>query len=253
LWELLLAPARCDGIAGFARFNEQAMRLRWDEQASTGQIAAIATQIDTAGFCRLDDFISSKELASLAALGEAAVRQTSGEYVAFTGRDGFAGTVWDAFNASPALRHLCEKLYEHCTGLPSKSSAFLQVFRCLKGKSAQGHSLYFHFDSYVITILVPITIPDLARSGDLILFPAMRPIRKSWWRNAVDKLFMELPTSQLYYRKRAGSRRSGTVSVPLAPGSAVVFCGYRSLHTNSRCDPAYLRVTGLLHFGNPHR
>lgn len=229
------------------------MRLRWDEQASAAQIAAIATQVDTVGYSRLDGFISGEELDSLASLGKAAVHRTGDEYVSFTGREGFAGTVWDKLHASPTLRHLCEKLYEHYTGHAPKSSGFHQVFRCLKGKSSKGHSLYFHFDSYVITVLVPVIIPEFGRSGDLILFPAMRPIRKSWWRNVMDKIFMELPPSQLFYRLRARARRSPVVSVGLNPGSAVVFCGYRSLHTNDWCDPEHLRVTGLLHFGNPHR
>ncbi|MET0587121.1 MAG: hypothetical protein ABWZ75_01250 [Novosphingobium sp.] len=229
------------------------MRIRWDERASAAQIAAMAAQIDTAGYCRIDGFVSSDELESLARIGEAAVQRNGGEYVALTGLEGFAGSVWEMFSASPALRHVCEQLYRHFTGAPAKSSGFHQVFRCLKGKSVKGHSLYFHFDSYVITILVPILIPQTRLSGELILFPARRPIRKSWWRNVLDKLVMELPTSQLFYRLRADARQSPAVSVALAPGSAIVFCGYRSLHTNSRPDPDLLRVTGLLHYGNPHR
>ncbi len=36
------------------------------------------------------------------------------------------------------------------------------------------------------------------------------------------------------------------------PGNLYLFSGYRSLHANDECDPAMLRATILLHFGNPH-
>lgn len=120
------------------------------------------------------------------------------------------------------------------------------------GRSAKRHSLYFHFDSYVVTILVPVIIPDAGQSGQLIMFPAVRPVRKSYWRNVIDKLLSDMPPAQLYFRKRARSPRSKAIAVELVPGSAIVFWGYRSLHTNGRCDPDQLRVTALLHFGNPH-
>jgi hypothetical protein len=228
------------------------MRLRWHEKASPAQVKAIAAQIDAAGFCRIDDFVGEEELRSLGSLAEAAVDKAGGEYVAFTGPQGFAGTVWDSLNSSPALHFLCENLYRHSTGTSDVKSGFHQVFRCLKGRSAKRHSLYFHFDSYIVTILVPVIIPDSDRPGRLILFPPTRPVRKAYWRNVIDKLFSDLWPVQRFYRMLAGSPRSKAVSMRLEPGSAVVFWGYRSLHTNDHPDPDKLRVTGLLHFGNPH-
>jgi hypothetical protein len=228
------------------------MQLCWNDRASPDQVAAIAAEIDAAGFCRLDGFVGPDELGPLVKFAEAAVEGAGGEYIAFTGAEGFAETAWDRLNASPSLNSLCEDLYRHSTGKICNEQGFYQVFRCLKGESSKGHSLYFHFDSYVITILVPIVIPDSGAPGNFIMFPAARPIRKTYFRNVLDKVFSDFPPMQSFYRRRARSPKSKAVTIDLVPGSAVVFWGYRSLHTNDRSDPDQLRVTALLHFGNPH-
>lgn len=228
------------------------MQLRWDEKASVAQVAAIAAQMDSAGFCRLDDYISPEELQALVALAEAAVDRTGGEYVAFEGPDEFAGTAWDRMNSSPSVQFLCEILYRHSTGGLESTPGFYQLFRCLKGKSSRKNSLYFHFDSYAVTILIPIVIPRSGLPGNLIVFPSLRPIRKTYWQNVIDKVVREPLPIQILYRVLARSPRTKAVSIKLKPGSAVLFWGYRSLHTNEPCDPDKLRATALLHFGNPH-
>jgi len=229
------------------------MQLRWDEKASFAQIAAIAAQIDATGFCRIDGFISRDELMPLVSIAESAVDRAKGEYIAFSGPDAFTGTVWARMISSPPLRFLCESLYGHAHPENMPKAGFYQIFRCLKGQSSRKHSFYFHFDSYVVTIILPIVIPQSGSAGNLIMFPAIRPIRRTYLRNVIDKLFSDLFPMQLFYRMRAGAPRSGAISIRMEPGSAVLFWGYRSLHTNEPCDPDKLRATALLHFGNPHR
>lgn len=228
------------------------MRFRWQETPSPAQIAAIANEIETAGFCRIDDFLDPEELAGLAGLAETAVENAGNEYFAFGTERDSAGTIWLDLVASPALRDLGQRLFHYSTGKESEGLEFHPVFRCLKGKSATKHSLYFHFDSYMVTILIPVAIPASGQSGDFVMFPSARPLRRTYWRNVIDKVICELAPMQYLYRRKARSSRSKIVRVPLLPGTAIIFWGYRSLHANEPCDPDKLRATALLHFGNPH-
>ncbi|CAM5498051.1 Phytanoyl-CoA dioxygenase OS=Stutzerimonas stutzeri OX=316 GN=CXK95_10520 PE=4 SV=1 [Stutzerimonas stutzeri] len=38
----------------------------------------------------------------------------------------------------------------------------------------------------------------------------------------------------------------------LVPGNLYLFWGYRSLHANEPCNPAYRRATAIFHYGDPH-
>jgi len=228
------------------------VRFRWHEQQSAEQIAAIAAQIDNAGFCRIDDFLAPDELNGLAAFAITASNEAGGEFVDFVNRGNFDGTIWPDLATSPALKHLSEALYRHSTKRSGGGEEFYRVFRCLKGKSAARHSHYFHFDSYAVTVLIPVVIPEDGSSGDFVLYPSIRPVRRTYLHNVIDKAFRDLPPVQTLYRKRFNSGRAKAVRVPLEPGTAVILWGYRSLHTNEPSDPDKLRATALLHYGNPH-
>ena len=63
--------------------------------------------------------------------------------------------------------------------LRSEQSVF-QVLRCLKGKSGLKHALRFHYDSYVVTALLPVIIPSQGSAGHLVMAPNWRPVRSSY-------------------------------------------------------------------------
>ena len=130
---------------------------------------------------------------------------------------------------------------------------FYEVLRCLSGKSGQKHSLVFHFDSYIVTALVPIEIPLGGRAGDLLIYPNVRQVRSNYLFNAVDKVLLHNPITQMILRSCINSRRLGPVRIKMVPGNLYLFWGYRSVHTNEPCEPGTIRATALFHYANPHQ
>jgi hypothetical protein len=229
------------------------VRLGWRDAVGPLQIAEIADRIDKAGFCELHGYLDPEDLRELADLAGALSQSAGGEYISVTGTKPFAGTAWEHLASSRSVRALCESLYRYALDRDSPGAPYHQVFRCLKGPSSRGHSYYFHFDSYVLTLLIPIVIPSSGARGDLLILPGLRPFRKSYWRNVLDKFVAELTLTQLLLKALARRGRFPVRSVALTPGSAVLFWGYRSLHANEPCAPDQLRSTALLHFGDYHR
>ena len=126
------------------------------------------------------------------------------------------------------------------------------MLRCLAGESGKGHSLIFHYDSYVVTALLPVEIPDAREAGDLIMLPNRRRIRRFYISSLLDKVMLDnrLTQSVLRFMHRNGLLRM--TRIKMVPGNAYFFWGYRSVHANEACAPAHTRATALYHFGNPH-
>lgn len=154
---------------------------------------------------------------------------------------------------SEAFKNLCRRLYEAGTGRAATEAKFYQVLRCLQGRAGQTRSWYFHYDSYVVTALLPVAIPSEGPRGDLLIIPNTRHIRRLYLTNLLDKLLIENRFAQAVLRSITRRRRFNTVSIQLQPGNIYLFWGYRSIHTNEACDPDKLRATALFHYGNPHR
>ena len=116
---------------------------------------------------------------------------------------------------------------------------------------AQNTPPWFHYDASVVTMLVPIMIPDgdTGASGELVIFPNNRPFRRLVATNICEKVLMQ----NMYYRRRASRRIHPEQNVfQLKPGSAYLFWGYRAFHAHMPSAPNAPRVTLLLHYGNPH-
>jgi hypothetical protein len=182
-----------------------------------------------------------------------AVDRASRETVHLMSPDSFSGSGLEELGRSPGFEKLLHDLYEHGTGRPAVKQDFYQVLRCLSGSSGQKHSLTFHYDSYVVTALVPIEIPSKGRSGDLLIYPNMRKIRSNYLMNVVDKMLLKNALTQNVLRACIRSKRLSPVRIKMVPGHLYVFWGYRSVHTNEPCDPDAIRATALFHYANPHQ
>jgi hypothetical protein len=128
-----------------------------------------------------------------------------------------------------------------------------QVLRCLTGSSGQKHAFMFHYDSYIVTALVPIQIPVQGQTGDLLMYPNTRKIRSKYLFNAMDKVILDNPVTQRILRACANGKSFAPERVALVPGNLYLFWGYRTIHTNEPCDPDKVRATALFHYSNPHR
>ncbi|HUC19048.1 MAG TPA: hypothetical protein VMA37_15320 [Acetobacteraceae bacterium] len=225
----------------------------WKSATVEQDIARITKEIDQRGYGAIENYLSDEELASLRAFAEFRVRAAGGEYVGLAGADAVRGTVLSELPRSAEFRSLCRRIYELGTGRRAPQPDFYQVLRCLHGLSGQRHSNRFHYDSYILTALIPIAIPETGMSGDLVLLPNARAIRSSYLGNMLDKIAIDNPFSQAFLRAAARRNRFGMVRIRLRPGSIYFFWGYRSIHANEACDRDRLRATALFHYVDPHQ
>jgi hypothetical protein len=213
----------------------------------------LITELNEVGFASIPNYLSSADLRRMQGFVSSAIEANNHEYVHFNGPDEVSGSGLEELARSPRFVNLIHQIYERGTGKKAPSQGFYQVLRCLSGATGQKNSMIFHYDSYVITALVPITIPASGRSGDLLIYPNTRKIRGSYLANAVDKVILDNPLSQRLLRASVNSKAFGPQRIKMTPGNLYFFWGYRSVHTNEPCDPDKVRATALFHFANPHK
>jgi hypothetical protein len=219
---------------------------------SAERAAALATQIDVDGFAVVDGYVDPDALKSAQDFVRARVAANGGNYLDFKGVDQLGGTFLQALPLDPAFVGLCHTIYEKSTGEEAPDVPFYQVLRCLSGELAQANSLKFHFDSYVLTALIPIIIPEEGKLGDLLIIPNVRKIRSAYIYNLIDKVFLDNPFSQKLLKRLYLSKSKRIRHISLIPGNLYLFYGYRSIHTNEECSPDKIRSTALLHYVDPH-
>ncbi|MCJ2116762.1 hypothetical protein MKK65_09315 [Methylobacterium sp. J-001] len=214
--------------------------------------AALAAQINANGYAVIDDYVDPDLLCAAQAFVADAITANNGEYIGFTGTEQLGGTFLASLPKDPNFVSLCRRIYESEVGKPAPESGFYQVLRCLSGRGVQKHSMRFHFDSYVLTALIPIAVPEHGNPGRLIIHPNTRGLRRTYLGNLLDKVLVDNRVSQalLNAAYRRGSRRM--IRLSLKPRSLYFFWGYRSLHTNEPCDADAIRATALLHYADPH-
>ncbi len=216
------------------------------------EIGRIAAEIERDGIGVLDDFLDPDELQALQAFAEATAGQAGGEYIALkTGE--MEASLLGALGNSPAFLQLMRRVCaEGCGESVLDGQTLVQTLRCLKGQSGLTHSLRFHYDSYLLTVLLPIVIPDQGAQGHLIIAPRRRAVRESYLRNMWDKVLLDNPLTQRALKRAHRLGASSLREVQLEPGNLYFFWGYRTVHANAACDPENLRATALFHYGDPY-
>lgn len=223
-----------------------------DSPAARMSADDLVQQIDRDGYAVVENFVSPGDLKRAQTFVADSIAANGGEYVGFSGASSLRETFLAGLAGDPAFIDLCRTVFESGTGRPAPDTEFYTILRCLSGASAKQHSMRFHYDSYVLTTLIPITIPDHGLAGRLILHPNTRRIRASYLVNLLDKVLVDNRLTQflLSLAHRRGSDK--LVKLPLKPGSLYLFWGYRTLHTNEPCEVDAIRATALLHYADPH-
>lgn len=214
-------------------------------------IELMASSIQNVGYVCLEGVFSQGEMDEASRQVRSLVEASGGEYAGREGNDELEGIILHELSSSQAFLQLCQGLCLHQGIKVASGAPVKQILRCLSGSSALEHCFYFHFDSFELTALVPIVIPQGDRAGDLIMFPNARRRRRSYVLNAIDKALLEKAGGQTRARRRA-SRPDAALRVKLQPGNLYFFNGNRSLHANDDTDPQAIRATLLIHFGGTH-
>ena len=133
------------------------------------------------------------------------------------------------------------------------NSERFNILRVVTGEKTDDQSLKFHYDSTLVTALIPIYIPEGVEkeSGHLVVLPNARSIRSSILVNIVEKFLIQNRFSQMvlpYLFLRSGKKKV----LNLEPGNIYLFSGLQTLHSNFAVNKDYVRATLLCFYGNPY-
>jgi hypothetical protein len=220
-------------------------------EISRKTITDLVADMNRVGFGVLSCYLELADLEDLRQFVETAVAAAGGESV-FPGEEAVAGTLLEKLSAAPAFVNLLYQIYEQGSGRAAPNQSLYQVLRCLKGKSGLKHAFRFHYDSYVVTALLPVIIPSQGSPGHLVMAPNRRPVRSSYFFNLLDKIILDNPVTQFLLRHAFKSGLLKLKQIRMVPGNLYLFWGYRSVHANEPCDLDKIRATALFHFGDPH-
>jgi hypothetical protein len=216
--------------------------------------AWLANELDDHGVVRLGEVFSDDWLDAMRTLVAA--------YIAANGNDDFyvdhadheIGSPTHQLVSDPAVRRL---LTETTGYRRPRTDSTDDAMRCSMlvraGTARKAPSHLFHYDPCVLTMVVPIFIPQgaLGTCGELAVLRNKRPFRRFHARHLIDTVL----THNSLYRRHVTKRIHGAPEkyvVELRPGDAYLFWGYRTFHGNLSCAPGQLRTTLVLKFGAVH-
>jgi hypothetical protein len=219
-----------------------------------GDPLAIVEQLDATGVVCLKDAVPTHWLAH----ARADVKDrllTHGEQDHFIrSPEAEEHSAAEAFINSPAvLSLLADVVRARFPEGPAALELTGSALRVIAGPRGEGDAFWFHYDASVLTMVVPIFLPDAepGHSGELVGLFNRRPFRRSVVANIIDKVIGQ---SQFYRRRilRRLDHPDYLQRVDMEVGNLYLFWGYRSLHGNMPCESGALRATLLVHFGRPH-
>lgn len=221
---------------------------------SDADIDALAHAMDTNGFAVLHHVIATPLLDSMREYVDSELTRRNVEYLGLAGPAWIQDSPLAAFPTSVALQSALAGLYRRAMKEAPAESRIATSIRALSGGTGAKHSWLFHYDSYVVTALIPLQIPDGRGelAGDLVMYPNLRSVRRRPVFNIVEKLVVESPLACRLWKRSAVQRVMSARTVPMRPGNIYFFWGMRSLHANQPCLPTSVRCTALFHFGDPH-
>lgn len=204
------------------------------------------------GIVEIPAFVSSEDLIKAQNIAKEAIESSGTEYRAFSNDEGPEGHFLNELLQKFGLQKTCHSICEFADGVDYSNAETLLVWRNFRGRASQGHVLKFHYDSYIISALIPILIPEEGKRGDFLIIPNTRKVRKSYVVNLLDKLMLDNILTQWFLKLLYFGRSSFIKKIQLNPGSLYIFWGYRSIHTNDNVDGDKMRSTAIFHCLNPH-
>jgi len=213
----------------------------------------IVREMNIKGSSCISNFLTPEQLNLLQDYVRTDAEKHNSRY--FAHHDGIAleSSLLGVLSATPEFRKLLESIYQQATGEPAHSDQILKVLRCVQGKTGRRESNCFHYDASLVTVLLPIEIPqDGVARGDLIMFPNLRQIRSSVLLNILEKALLQNVLSRMLITVAIRQHVLRPEKLQLVPGNLYLFWGYRTLHANEPCDPVSRRATAIFHYGDPH-
>jgi hypothetical protein len=221
---------------------------------SQAEIEALRASMDSTGVGVWNNAVPAMTLAAANAYVDAQLREHGRQYFTLHGDDWIKDNPLLEVAHSLSLTSAAHELGRYALGDRDVNMKVVPSIRVLTGALGIRHSERYHYDSYVVTVLVPLIIPTASNepNGDLVIFPNLRHVRFNVVINIVEKLIVENAIARAFWRTSVARRLFGGRVVKMTPGNIYFFWGIRSLHANQRCDVSRVRCTALFHFGDPH-
>jgi hypothetical protein len=216
--------------------------------------ASLAEQLDNYGLLRLRDVVSADWLEDMraAVTARVAVHGDGDLLIAQPGDE--VGSPAHRLVCDPAVQQLFRDAAELRWPKVSRTIQNIKtVIPVRAGMGAKARTNLFHYDASVLTMIVPIFIPQAAvgSCGELVTIPNKRPFRRFVAAHLVD---MALPYSSAYRRRvtRRVLADPEKYVTDLQPGDACLFWGYRTYHGVLDCAPGLQRAVLVLQYGDVH-
>ncbi len=116
-----------------------------------------------------------------------AIAANGGEYVGFTGTERLGGTFLADLPQDPDFVALCRGIYARAVGKPRRRSGSTRSCAASQAAAPGRIRCASTYDSYVLTALIPIVVPERGSPGRLIILPSTRGLRRTYLGNLVDK------------------------------------------------------------------
>lgn len=214
----------------------------------------LADELDSHGVVRLAGMLSAEWLASM--------RKSVAEAIAANGDGDFYLDRADLKIGSPAHQlasdPVMRRLFAETTDLRRPHAGPIDdAMRCSMlvraGTSRKAPSHQFHYDPCILTMVVPILIPQatFGSNGELAALGNKRPFRRFHATHLLETLATQNKLYRRYVTRRIHDAPEKYV-VPLHPGDAYLFWGYRTYHGTLGCAPGLVRTTLVLKFGSVH-
>jgi hypothetical protein len=215
--------------------------------------ATIAKELNEDGFVCIDNVVDPDWIERARTYVRSLVEKNGNRYFALNWPARESGSPPNELTYDPQMVDLMRDLAQ--LGCPSAQldDEIYTSLRVVAGKSGDEKSLLHHYDKYVITVLVPILIPEGPKrmGGELVVFPNRRNYRKSTLFNIIEKAVVQSGWYQRWITRRLPAGDFEGIKY-LKPGNIYLFWGYRTYHSNFPVASDLVRATLLLHYGDPH-
>ncbi len=214
---------------------------------------ALAAELDRDGFVCLEDAVDPTWLARAQAHVQALVAAKGRRYFAINWPSRAQGTPPQEIAEDATVHGLMSDVVKAGAPDAALDPEVYNVLRVVAGATGDTKSLIYHYDSYVLTMLVPILIPPgpKRKAGELLVFPNRRGYRPGALVNVLEKAVVQSGWYRRWFTRRLPDGDLPNIKY-LKPGNLYLFWGYRTYHSNFPVAGDATRATLLLHHGDPH-
>lgn len=209
----------------------------------------IKKNIDTKGYHVEENFFSNLEVKVLRNFVDTKLKENNYQYFFLT-----SNTIENNLLNNKVFFEKIDKLLKSLTiefvkKINPKDEIY-KVLRVVTGKKSNKVSLKYHFDAHLLTLLIPIYIPNRENSenGNLVIYRNLRKLHTNMLRNIIEKIFFQSWLFSKILNLNYVKKKLNEHILKLNPGNIYIFNGFRTLHTNLNIDPADIRATLLVHY-----